>query len=148
MDGLTRMLSIEPVLFCPVNNGREGNPLVVGTLQSVFNVAIVVSSYRNIGIVNQCLINSKLFEDMALNDRRDASGFLMSGLDNRKTIGVFPVFLQKHKKPRLPNAQHLLNIGSVHLMVNVSLNELFDLMIGKPRVHLCHTQKPPSHVFE
>jgi len=142
MDGLAGMLSKESVLFDPINNGGEGNPLVVGTVQPVLDVAIVVSSYRNIGIINQRFINSEFFEDVALNERRDTPGFLMPGVGNGKPLGVFPASLQKYKEPGFPHTQHLLNIDLVYFMVDVPLNELFDLMIRKTYVYLCHTQKP------
>jgi hypothetical protein len=40
-----------------------------------------------------------------------------------------------------------MNIGSVYFMVNVPLNEFFNLTIREACVHLCHTQKLPFYVF-
>ena len=95
-------LHIEAVLLGPINDGRQGHLLMVCFSQKVSDIAIVVVSYRYVGILYHILFDLELFNNVVFNGLGDCSGFGASFIVNRELMRTVAIRIDDGKNHVFP----------------------------------------------
>jgi hypothetical protein len=100
-------------------------------------------SQGHVFVLYQLLFDVELSENVRFDLLRYRSRVSCSFVVNRELIWIVAIRFDEGKKPRLSNAQDLLDIASLNLFAQVAFDKLFDLAIGEPLVQLNHNLRPP-----
>jgi hypothetical protein len=57
MEGSFRFPEVKSMAFSSINDGRQGDLLVVGCFQTIFDIAVVIGGQGNLFILNDFLFN-------------------------------------------------------------------------------------------
>jgi len=91
---------VEIILLGPVNDGGQGDSLLIFFFKPLFDVAIVVRVERDVSVEDRLFVEGQLFEDTGLNRRINPGGGAAAVL-NRESGGIPAVFSQETKKSGL-----------------------------------------------
>jgi hypothetical protein len=78
--------------------------------------------------LNGFFVNRQFFEDIPFNHRGDGSRSLGSPVLETEVLRILLIQVQKYEKPSSLDPQDLLDIGSFHFILQITVKKLFDLL--------------------
>ena len=119
-------LEKEPVLFGSTDDGGEGQFLVIGLPQTIFDVGVIVRGERDVFVLDNVLFNGEFKQQILLKGLRDSGRGGSMVLDG-EMVRIFFIASHESKKPSFFNSQDFLEVFSFDLIAEIAFEELFDL---------------------
>lgn len=105
----------EAVLFGSTDDGSEGYFLVIGLLQTIFDVGVIVRAERDVLVLDNVFFNGEFRDQILLKGLRDSGRGGSMVLDG-EMVRIFPVLFHESKKPSFFNSKDLLEVFSFNLI--------------------------------
>ena len=141
MSGFFRSGKVKAVLFCPVNDGRQRDFLVVGIFQTVLDIAVVIGCEGDFFVLDDRFFDGQFLENIPFDSGIDTRRALALILDG-EMFGILLISLKEGEKSSFLYSQDLLDVFSFDRFLQIPFQKFFNGIRGKSLVQLGHTLSP------